>query len=197
MSRVILDVDGVLADFNSGFRELIISRGGTMDPLPPEGPPVWDWYHLLGAKRQEVVDAWAWIRDNPAWWATLRPYQEAVEARPLLQRLYTERQVIVLTSRVPLHADAITRAWLRAHVGLPSSVPVVHVDDKGLAIKALGGVTHVIDDHPRLGRQLKQLAALSPGDAPPRICQPAWAYNAKTLAYARGPLEAMIKEVLK
>lgn len=197
MNRVVLDVDGVLADFNNGFRDLILSRGGQMDPIPEEGPPVWDYYALLGAKREEITEAWTWIREHPAWWGTLTPYPHALELRPLIHDLCLSRQVIVLTSRVPLEGDGVTRAWLRAHFGLPVSVPVIHVEDKALTIKALGGITHIIDDHPMLGRQLRQLSSLRQGDAAPRVCQPRWAYNDQTLAYARGPLEAMIKEVLK
>lgn len=197
--RIVLDVDGVLADFNNAFRDLIISRGGRMDPIPQEGPPVWDYYNLLGATREQVTEAWQFIRENPAWWGTLKPYQEALDARPLLHDLFTSHWVIVLTSRIPSHkGEMVTKLWLQAHFGLPKTTPVIHVEDKGLLIHTLGGVERIIDDHPHLGRQLKQLAGLRNGAvAVPRIYQPSWAYNDKTLAYMRGPLDAMIKEVMK
>jgi len=192
MSRVVVDVDGVLADFNQGFWELLSSRGAKLDPIPPEGPPVWEYFKLLGASTEEVKAAWAFIKENPAWWGSLSPYTEALELRPLLLRLFTAKWCVIMSTRPGSRkAEGITRAWLRGHFSLPAHVPVLLVENKAAAIFGLGQVTAVLDDHPGLGQNLRQL-----GTKGVKVYQPAWPYNSNSISHRRGGLEQMVKEVL-
>lgn len=68
--NIVLDLDGVFAEYNARFRELLMSYGAPMKAFG-DGPHVWDWYGPYGAKDHHIAPAVQHTKDNPAWWGSL------------------------------------------------------------------------------------------------------------------------------
>ena len=141
--KVGLDLDGVLVDFDAGYREVlhIVAR----KVIPPDPPLVWDWPRDHGITAAQEQDAWHLIGQAPDFWATLPDY---VTFTPkICQRLVkvaTKHDVYFITDRPTRGAKQQTERWLRAH-GLPESVLIT--PRKGLAAEALG-LNVFVDDKP-------------------------------------------------
>jgi hypothetical protein len=75
--RLAIDVDGVLADWNTGFLKALRETSGRyLGPsLLPQSyflPPTWDWPEALGYTPDEIARAWAHTREEMFWWSDLR-----------------------------------------------------------------------------------------------------------------------------
>lgn len=145
--RIGVDLDGVLADFDGGFAQLLSDITG--NPIPYGGentPPVWDW-PLLHAKPAEVETAWNIVEESPDFWARLRRLPDADQAIDLLQQLIIDHHhVYFITSRPGATALYQSADWLATELGI--YYPNVMISTKkgivaqGLELQAL------IDDRP-------------------------------------------------
>ncbi len=141
--NVALDLDGVLADFNSAFARLAHVLLGRTD-VPIDDDP--SRYDFLLAREHPVDDAalWAYIHAKPEWWLdSVKPDRSLTPgALKRLQAFCQANAVTIVTSR-PANALDATRTWLKARLGL--DLPVRVGANKGEIIGLLD-VIHFVDD---------------------------------------------------
>jgi len=144
--RIGLDIDGVLSDFNAGYRDLFVETtqkdlfNGEVDP------PCWNYHTGYGYTDKEMVAVWAAIREDHGFWERLAPYPGATK---FLTNLFWRRStmdVYFVTTRVGREVKLQTERWLARH-GFPNPTVLIAKGDKG-AIAAGLGLTHVLDDRP-------------------------------------------------
>jgi 5'(3')-deoxyribonucleotidase len=105
---ILLDVDGVLADFHTVV--LVAHNGLHLKPKWPAG--CWDMLKVLGIDEKQF---WAPV-DNYEFWRTLQPVQGAVEFYKALKT----RGIPVIFSTTPSASADCAKAkieWLREHFG--------------------------------------------------------------------------------
>lgn len=152
--RIGIDVDGVLADFNSPYREHLIKLHG-YDPFPlwnPDlDPSTFHWTDHYNYKRDIVEKFWQWLQTPEAahmFWGTLDPLFDDDEAA-LIDRLMQEHDVYFITKR-PLHLKALTEHWLERHIcgGFSRRLPTTLVSNHKGHIAAGLQLHAMIDDKP-------------------------------------------------
>ncbi len=141
-----IDVDGVLADFNTAFIERIIAiTGKDLFPPRPFDIPVWDYPQYYGYTEAEISAVWARIKADSYFWARLPVYPDTHDVLKLLARRYSGDDIYFITSRPGIYAKQQTETWLRIHECYDR--PTVLISGaKGLCADALG-LDKYIDDH--------------------------------------------------
>lgn len=143
--RIGVDVDGVLAEFNQGYRQELIKVCGR-DHLGGDEPPCWHWAEEVGYSKEEDAQAWEAIKGSPSFWMGLRPLLEAPETITILNSLYHQgHEVYYISHRFGTGAHVQTAAWLMQQGALMPTV--LMSGDKGPIAKGLE-LTHFIDDKP-------------------------------------------------
>jgi hypothetical protein len=149
---VLVDIDGVLADFNPNFLRLLNTIEGGEPKGFPGGlaePNVWQWFAPAGFSSKTIDAAWSYVKAMPNWWYSLRPYDGAIgfvcdlmEARD-----NGELNVYFVTSRPNQAVADATNQWL-CSVGAsrPNVIVVQGAGSKGLVAQAVGA-TAMLDDH--------------------------------------------------
>jgi hypothetical protein len=179
--RVGFDMDGVLADFGSAYREVERALfgdvvGGT--PKAPEDDPAAATETVVsrsgpkdGERRRRVV--WDRIRATPNFWTTLTPTepQAVKELHSLMMRHQWE--VVFITQRPATAGETVqrqTQRWLIQH-GFDVPSVLVIAGSRGAAINALR-LTHHVDDSPQNCVDVKADSSATPilivagGDSP-------------------------------
>ncbi len=111
--RLGFDVDGVLADFRSAFRDAArdcLGRAAVSD-AGEDGKPV-----PLG--QQDVAKVWAQIARTPNWWMRVPPHEPAEIARLYAMARASRWEVFFVTKRPPSAGDPVqfqTQWWLEQH----------------------------------------------------------------------------------
>lgn len=127
--RVVVDIDGVLAEFNTAFHELLQDVGAAMRPLTPgRDPDCWDWPSPYGASADQEARAWQHVVSHPDWWETLDVHGDfsgphALSDMHLLCQLVDLHEVTFVTHRK--NARAHTRQWLLDTFELPLDIQVI------------------------------------------------------------------------
>lgn len=146
---VIIDVDGVLADFILGFTGLLQTIS-----LNENGPPislfrydevtVWD-EHIQGVSRELVNKTWARAKGSEEFWTSLRPIPNDEELTRLawLCDAHERYAVYFVTARPGRWAKSGTEKWLKAH-GIAH--PTVVMTEKKVLIADAVGADFAIDD---------------------------------------------------
>lgn len=112
--RLGIDLDGVVADFNSGWvRRYNLDFGTELTTDDVQG---WDGLHRLTHFR-DMGDFWEWAKDHGggSLFRHLEPYPDAV---PALERLSKSHELVILTVK-PDWAVHDTFAWIAEH-GIPT-----------------------------------------------------------------------------
>ena len=157
MRPVVLDIDGVLADFSRPFRRVLERYGAQLRPFEDGEPNVWDWELLYGATPEQREAAWEFVGAVPAWWGSLPLHTDVVEdVRTDLFALSQRVPVVCVTAR-PANTWGATTRWLRQTLGLALPV-VVAPRKKWQAIASLDPLI-VVDDSPKVLTHLSQHAA--------------------------------------
>lgn len=137
--RIGIDIDGVLADFNSSFIQTVIAVTGE-DKFPPRpfDIPTWHYPQYFGYS-EEVMDykkgpVWAAIFENPSFWSSLIAYPK-VPLFLLILASDTVHDFYFITNRDGIQVKNQTERWLNAK-GFPR--PTVLISGaKGLCAQAL------------------------------------------------------------
>jgi 5'(3')-deoxyribonucleotidase len=132
-----VDIDGVLADFNSTYVERVIAiTGRDLFPPRPFAIPCWDYAPIYGYTKEEEKLAWVSIIEDPTFWAKLSPYADTEDSIKFLVRLIAEgHDVYFVTARPGLNSKKQTEDWLR-RMGMPSPTVLIS-HSKGLCADAL------------------------------------------------------------
>lgn len=148
-----IDVDGVLADFNTSFAEAMIEVTG-VDQFPKnwrEGikdktyPNTWNWDLDAGYNKEQSRKVWEQgILTSSKFWKSLAPLSGAQEAIKQFNRLSNEgHEVYFLTHRNGKKAKQQTEEWL---YDLGMNYPTVLLTGNKLPVIANLGVNFFIDD---------------------------------------------------
>lgn len=109
-----VDVDGILADFNTGYIQLL----GKIAPevkFPPVGdtyPDTWNYHLAAGVTKEQNRKSWDWIRDDKRFWFELNPYEGAVQFLVWLKGFSRNNDVYFITNRSGSTAKFQTERWL-------------------------------------------------------------------------------------
>lgn len=145
--KIGIDMDGVLADFNTAFIALIKDTTGVELPPPSDSyPSVWNYHREPGGITEEQDKAlWTHIMYSP-FWLTLRPLKGAeVALDELNRRAGRGDEVYFITTRPGRDAKALTEGWLQWY-GMENPTVLIS-GDKGSVAKGLG-LNVFIDDKP-------------------------------------------------
>lgn len=138
LSTILIDLDGVLADFARGYSTTANDMYGT-PVLGTETCPTWSVAEAVGLTREQDIHVWGAITRSEIFWRRLPELAGAEE----FERIAALENVVFCTTR-PSAARSQTRGWLREY-GLYQ--PCIHVTDKAplLCVFQHGGFA--LDDH--------------------------------------------------
>jgi hypothetical protein len=158
--RIGFDMDGVLADFASAFREIErelfgVDSGGAAQNTPEDeseqatnaAAPAAPSAREIERRRRAV---WERIRSTQNFWTTLNPTEPAAVRRLHAQMLRHRWEVVFITQRPPTAGDTVQRQTQRWLVQQGFELPSVLVigGSRGAAVHALR-LTHHVDDSPQ------------------------------------------------
>lgn len=171
---VVLDLDGVVAEFNQPYWELLKRLGAEMRPFERHEPAQWNWEADHGAEESHVDRAWGRILSEPAWWSDLPEHTDMIApgAWRKLRALAASPQVplVVLTNR-PVGSELASSQWLWPRL-FPYPVPISCVRDKAAEIAHLNARAVIEDSE----RNLSNAVALGWKGVPLLVTR---SYNAK------------------
>jgi beta-phosphoglucomutase-like phosphatase (HAD superfamily) len=158
--RVGFDMDGVVADFASAFRDIECDLFGadTTDPAPnapeedKEQTPDRNTNPSVNPKESDRRRRAVWdrIRATPDYWTTLKPTDPAAVRQLHAQMLRFGWEVVFITQRPSTAGETVqrqTQRWL-VQQGFDMPSVVVIAGSRGAAINALR-LTHHVDDSPQ------------------------------------------------
>lgn len=144
--KIGIDIDGVLADFNTGYIDLI--RRTTGIQLPPVSnvyPDVWHYERAAGVTKKQEHEVWEHIR-NSEFWGQLFPLKGTLEVLDKLTQLrYEGHEIYFITSRVGKKVKFQTERWLSLY-GMNN--PTVLISDKKGPVAQGLELDVFIDDKP-------------------------------------------------
>lgn len=136
--RIVIDIDGVLADFNTAFWELLVKLGAEMRPFeePERMPRCWQWPQEYGATPKQVRAAWAEVTANPEFWYFLSTHPDwNLSAEATLAKLWYEDEVSFVTNRRA--GRSYTISWLEDKLALVGPQVVLTPGEKTHALVAM------------------------------------------------------------
>ncbi|HSL24320.1 MAG TPA: hypothetical protein VK886_22490 [Vicinamibacterales bacterium] len=140
MLRVGLDMDGVVADFRSAFRDAVGALPGIRDLSDLQAGTL---------DAAEVKRAWKIVSAQPNWWMSLRPFEPDQITRLYTLARHWKWEVFFLTRRPASDGDSVqfqTQWWLEQYgFYLPSVLTVP--GSRGEIANALR-LDIVVDDQP-------------------------------------------------
>ncbi len=141
--RVGIDVDGIVADFNSKYKILIESNTDIRLPdVSDYYPNTWNYDVAAGLDPVKRKELWGLIKKSASFWRELPPYPETGEFLYHLEN-YIDGDVYFITNRPGASAKTQTELWLD-RMGFYEPTVLIS-EEKGLCAKALN-LTHYIDD---------------------------------------------------
>lgn len=154
---VVIDIDGVLADFSLAFTQLLVEAGKLDRAVPGMEQKAWRFRDSLPITRKDEDAAWRHIDASATFWAGL---PSLLTPQDTLSLLYLSRLVrlVYMTGRREAGNNVVaqTLAWLGRH-NLPGG-EVILEPDKAKGVAALGdGIIGIIDDKPAALEALRDL----------------------------------------
>jgi uncharacterized HAD superfamily protein len=117
--RLGIDIDGVLADFNTAFYNRLIKVVGR-NPFPanyqPTDPPCWEWPTAMGYTYEEEMATWADVWDDAYFWQHLNDEQDASETLQQIDKLSVIQghEFYFITNRKGKFVKQQTERWLES-----------------------------------------------------------------------------------
>ncbi len=148
--RIGIDIDGVLADFNTAYIQRVIDVcGEDLFPPRPFEIPCWEYPQHFGYSNESIKAVWAIIKADATFWERLPAYSYTGEALFYLRKCIVRGDdVYFITDRPGVDAKGQTERWLKQFDVSEKSVshPTVLISaKKGWIARGLG--LHVyIDD---------------------------------------------------
>lgn len=146
--RIGFDIDGVLADFNTSFIELVKDVTGRDLFGPGFWPATWNYPEAVGYTADECSASWQAIKDGGNFWRNLNPL---ADMKTLRQWLWTAEpstgsfhEFYFITSRMGKNVKLQTEEWLDEHSEMPG-LTVLISSEKGALCKALK-LDYYVDD---------------------------------------------------
>jgi hypothetical protein len=151
MAKLGIDVDGVIADFNTAYIARIHGVTGenrfgddALGLADGTWPPVWDYPEAYGYTPKQMKAVWKSIGQDDQFWRNLQPLPDVW--RKLSLRFHDLREagheIYFITARSGFKVKHQTEHWLEHHGMFPS---VLIARDKGMATVLLG-LDAYIDD---------------------------------------------------
>lgn len=174
--KIGIDVDGVLADFESGFAPILTRLSGVEFPLDDMNfPPVWGWpvHYMeptLGKKEARAIENLAWreVETDPLFWQTLKPIRDTQRVlSELSQRRIDGDDIYFITHRFGDQAKLQTERWL-TFMSMPNPT-VLRTGDKGPVVHGLN-LDCFIDDKPGNCITVRDYVAESAGSTRVYLC---------------------------
>lgn len=140
------DIDGVLADFNNAYRDIILELTGLeLPPITNDYPTKWNYHEDVFITKKDLNKVWNYIKTT-SFWEKLKPYPECREALIGIkeQRLNGD-DIYFITSRPGRYAKRQTERWLQSQ---GFSDPTVLISSNKGPVCAGLGVDVFIDDKP-------------------------------------------------
>lgn len=142
-----IDLDGVVADFNSAF----VREANTIWPgkLPTDYQPTsWNWDEVF--TKADFSHVWEVLEKKPNWWLSMHPYAENVRAIALHRIRHPEDEIFYVTARHQVAGMPTmhqTQTWLQqcGIGGLGTSVIVDNSGNKSAIFNALGCDANIDD----------------------------------------------------
>jgi beta-phosphoglucomutase-like phosphatase (HAD superfamily) len=158
--RVGFDLDGVIADFASAFREIECDLFGAHTTHPAPNAPEEETEQTPDRATNPAVSTkesdrrrravWDRIRATPDFWTTLQPTDPGAVRQLHAQMLRCGWEVVFITQRPSTAGETVqrqTQRWL-VQQGFDMPSVVVIAGSRGAAINALR-LTHHVDDSPQ------------------------------------------------
>jgi uncharacterized HAD superfamily protein len=144
--RIGIDLDGVLANFNEAFKELIKAQTGiVLPPLSDTYPDTWDYHKAAGVSPEQGDKMWEYIKTS-MFWASLHALPETPAILDRLETLALNgHHIYFITSRSGSMAKFWSELWLIRH-GYASPTVLISYD-KGPIAKGLS-LNVFVDDRP-------------------------------------------------
>lgn len=153
MAKLGLDIDGVLCDFITAYKALIVElTAKNLFPADAEWG-CWDFDRQCGyVNNPDLNMVWKHIQQSSTFWELLKPYPETQEVLWQLYGLILKgHDVYFITTRPgggEVSAKRQTEGWLKYQMGRPQIgfIPTVLItSEKGTAAEALA-LDYYIDD---------------------------------------------------
>ncbi len=146
MSRIGIDVDGVLADFNVNYNALMAKYEGKDLNVPYVEPAEWSYEKALGYSKDAINKAWDEINaPESSFWATLPAYPEIHTFVKMIKEMREGNDVYFITTRTGATPKQQTERWFE-YYGLYGATVLVS-KHKGEVAAGLE-LDHMIDDKP-------------------------------------------------
>lgn len=145
-----VDLDGVVADFNSSYIRLIKRLVGK--DLFPSGYrakdiETWSYPETFGYTNAEINKVWDWIGQDRHFWQNLDRLEGAKDLLRWLGELNNGHRIYFITSRIGGTVKAQSESWILNNGWMfDDETPTVLISsDKGLCCRALK-IDYYIDD---------------------------------------------------
>lgn len=138
MAKLGIDVDGVLADFCTGYNHLLQEQGSR-----PVVYNCWDWDKAAGFTSEERGNAWKVIKETDFWF-NLYPLPGAEADMERLGGLAEDHDIYFITHRQGKECKQQTEDWLFRY-GIACPTVLISTDDKRPLISGLD-LDFYIDD---------------------------------------------------
>lgn len=150
-----VDVDGVLADFNTSFIERIVAVTG-VDLFPPRpfDIPLWHYPEHYGYSVKDMNNVWDSVRADPTFWVNLPPYPDTGKSLVYLSGLRRNHDIYFVTARVGVRCKLQTERWLRKH-GFDDATVLI-TGHKGVIAGALGFGAYIDDNLVNVASMVEQ-----------------------------------------